>query len=65
MTDTNTYRDAIVAASDARRDAYVTQVTQAVEILLAQYGIHLDTDRYNDLDDYFRSLITSVEENGQ
>jgi bifunctional pyridoxal-dependent enzyme with beta-cystathionase and maltose regulon repressor activities len=69
MTDTtnNTtaHRDAIVAERDARRNAHVTDVTQAVERMLLTFGIHLNTDHYNDLEDYMRSLITGIEENGE
>lgn len=48
-----------------RTDEEITQLSQAVERLLANWGIHLDTDRYNDLDDYLSNLIASIKENGQ
>jgi bifunctional pyridoxal-dependent enzyme with beta-cystathionase and maltose regulon repressor activities len=64
-TDTNGYRNAIVAERDARRDAHITDVTQAVERMLLTFGIHLNTDHYNDLEDYMAELITGIEENGE
>ena len=46
-------------------DDEITKLTQAVEQAILAHGIHLTTDRYNDLDDYIRNLIASIEENGQ
>jgi len=46
-------------------DTEITQLAQAVERLLMQYGIHLTTDRFNTLHDFVSELITAIMENGQ